>query len=179
MSKSDDISLIDETDTLGTADFERLYRSTWKSVFGICYHYVRDQELAADLSQNVFEMAWKKRAILQKGTAIEKYLYRAAKLEAQSFSRSTRLHREHEERMGGELVQSDVATETWLHFRELQQQINLLLDELPSQSQQVYRLSREQGLDNKSIAYMLAVSEKTVEYHLYKVLAFLRQKIAH
>jgi len=161
----------------GEADFELLYRSHWKGVFRICYHYVQDQELAADLSQNVFEMVWRKRAILQADTAIDRYLYRAAKLEAQSFCRSQALHRQHEAQLQEAQAQGQATTEKTILLRELQHQVNHLLAELPHKSVYIYRLSREQGLDNKSISTQLSLSEKSVEYHLYKVLSFLRKHL--
>lgn len=157
--------------------FERLYRDHWKAIFTICYRYVRDSELAADLAQNVFEMAWQKRKILTMGPDIGKYLSRAAKLEAQSHCRNT-AHRK-------ELLEASAQpdrvhtndTEEHVIFRDLNGIVTTFIQQLPDKSQEIYQLHTG-GWDKKSIALSLAISEKNVEYHLYKAVNYLRKKMA-
>jgi len=52
-----------------------------------------------------------------------------------------------------------------------------LVNQLPCRCREVYRLSQEQGKNNKEIAAVLLISEKTVEYHLYKAISFLRTNL--
>ncbi|WP_449437221.1 sigma factor-like helix-turn-helix DNA-binding protein [Pedobacter steynii] len=51
------------------------------------------------------------------------------------------------------------------------------MDQLPCRCREVYRLSQQQDLNNKTIASALLISEKTVEYHLYKAISFIRTNL--
>ena len=166
------------TPGMDEAAFERLYRREWKQVFAICLHYVNDEQAAADLAQDVFAMAWRKRALLKPGTPMHHYLYRAAKLEAQGHWRATGQHRHHLEAAHSGRPTGDNCTEDEVQYRELRERIDSILIRLPEQAQTVYRMSREKGLDNRSIALAMALSEKAVEYHLYRTMATLRKFLA-
>jgi len=157
--------------------FERIYRECWKSVFGIIYHYTGDEEIAEEISQDLFASFWERREKIIIRTTVEQYLYRAAKLEAFEYLRTSSSHREHincalQNHCGGRNC-----TEEQVLFNELSGNLNLLVAELPCRCREVYHMSRDQGMNNKSIAAALVISEKTVEYHLYKAISFLRNNL--
>ncbi|WP_177181038.1 RNA polymerase sigma factor [Parapedobacter koreensis] len=161
---------------IGAGEFEQLYRAHWKEVFAVCYRYVRDADLAADLTQHVFELAWQKRDMLIPETGIGKYLCRAAKLEAQSYCRHTANRKQLLETHACTLPGTTNNTEEAIFFHELTTTITTLVSDLPVKSREIYYL-HENGLDKRGIAASMAISEKNVEYHLYKALNYLREKI--
>lgn len=162
---------------LDEQSFQQLYRKYWQKVFGICYFSLKNKEVAAELTQDIFESLWKRRDTLQVNTGIEAYLFRAAKLEVFQYCRTTANRKKLMEQAMQDQQAAGTYTDDLLQYRELSASVNALVDQLPSRSREIYRLSREKGLDKKSIAEMLLVSEKTVEYHLYKVLDFLRENL--
>lgn len=155
-------------------DFEQIYRNCWENVFGIIFHYTQDEEIAEEISQDLFASIWERRHKITINTSIEKYLNRAAKLEAFDYLRTSNSRREHINCALQSQCCSKNCTEESVLFNELKINLNLLLDELPCRCREVYCLSQEQGMNNKAIAAALTISEKTVEYHLYKALSFLR-----
>lgn len=157
--------------------FEQTYRNCWKSVFGIIFHYTQDEEIAEEISQDLFASLWERREKITIKTTIEQYLNRAAKLEAFEYLRTSNSHREHINCALKNLCGSRNCTEEQVFFNELSGSLNLLIDELPCRCREVYRLSQEQGMNNKAIAALLVITEKTVEYHLYKALSFLRNNL--
>jgi len=54
---------------------------------------------------------------------------------------------------------------------------NDALGNIPPRSQQIYQLSREDGLSYKEIAQTLQISLKTVEVHISKALRILRKEL--
>lgn len=154
--------------------FAQVYQNCWKNVFGIIFHYTRDEEIAEEISQDLFASLWERRDKIIIKTSIEQYLNRAAKLEAFEYLRTSHSHKAHINCALQNLCSSRNCTEEQVLFNELKGSLNLLVDELPCRCREVYRLSQEQGMNNRSIARHLLISEKTVEYHLYKALDFLR-----
>jgi RNA polymerase sigma-70 factor (family 1) len=157
--------------------FEQTYRECWKSVFGIIFHYTRDEEIAEEISQDLFASFWERREKIIIKTTVEQYLHRAAKLEAFDYLRTSSSHREHINCALRNHCVGRNCTEEQVLFNELNGNLNLLVEELPCRCREVYRLSQDQGMSNKSIANFLMISEKTVEYHLYKAMNFLRNNL--
>ncbi|TDQ11068.1 RNA polymerase sigma-70 factor [Pedobacter metabolipauper] len=157
--------------------FERLYLDCWEKVFGIIFNYTRDEEIAEEISQDLFASIWERKDRIMVRTTFEQYLYRAAKLEAFEYLRTSIRHREHVDCALQNYCAADLCTEERVYFNELNGSVNLLVDQLPCRCREVYRLSQQQGLTNKAIASKLLISEKTVEYHLYKAMSFLRSNL--
>jgi RNA polymerase sigma-70 factor (family 1) len=157
--------------------FEAIYRSCWKSVFGIIYHYTGDEEIAEEISQDLFASLWERRGKLVIKTTIAQYLNRAAKLEAFDYLRNSNSRIKHISCALQDSCTSHNCTEELVLFNELNESVNLLVNQLPCRCREVYRLSQEQGMNNKDIAAVLLISEKTVEYHLYKAISFLRTNL--
>ena len=53
-----------------------------------------------------------------------------------------------------------------LEFEEIKSGIDKIVSNLPEKRQQIFILSRTNGLSNKEIAQQLEISEKTVEDHI-------------
>ena len=64
-----------------------------------------------------------------------------------------------------------------LDYRELTTFISRAIDQLPPRQQQVYRLSREQGLNHQQIAKQLSLSYDTVREHMSKALKNIRASL--
>ncbi|WP_316746644.1 sigma-70 family RNA polymerase sigma factor [Pedobacter gandavensis] len=154
-----------------------MYRDCWKSVYGIIFHYTRDEEIAEEISQDLFASIWERRKKIILKTTIEQYLHRAAKLEAFDYLRTSNSHREHINCALKSICGSKNCTEEQVFFNELNGNLNQLVAELPCRCREVYRLSQDQGKNNKTIASLLLISEKTVEYHLYKAMNYLRNNL--
>ncbi len=61
--------------------------------------------------------------------------------------------------------------------KDAQLLVDMVVSQMPSQRQKVYRMSREKGLSNQEIAKILGISKKTVENHLNLALGIIRKAI--
>ena len=160
-------------------EFEQMFKAYWKDVFKICHFYTRDEQVAADLTQNVFVMVWQKRSFLKDEGMMKHYLLRAAKLEALQYNRQRKTR--HEKAMQFHALTDTAAgintTEQDVLHREVQKLLEQHVTSLPLKSQAVFKMSLYEGLGNDDIANQLNMGQKNVEYHLYKAIRFVKSKI--
>lgn len=158
-------------------DFEFFYNKYAKQMYRLCYHYSEDIETSKEIVQDIFKSIWERKNELVIETSIESYLMRAAKLKVFQHARDLANHTKHLECILKNTSKSNNCAENQVLYNSLSEQVNLLIDKLPSRCKEVYGLSREKGISNKQIASTLLISEKTVEKHLSKALRFLRNNL--
>ena len=149
----------------------------FRKIYGICYHLTYDENLAQDLVQDIFHSLWRKRNHLEIKVSLENYLVRAAKLEVMNYYRTKTNRIKHLKKALIGFNEEDNTTEEKVLLNELEQELNLLIEKLPSKSKKVFCLSRFKGMSNKEIASTLNISEKGVEYHITKVISYLKRNL--
>lgn len=158
-------------------DFEALYHSHWEQVLAVCYQGTRDISQAEDLLHEIFQSIWERRGELRIHGPARHYLVRAAKLKLMAFHRDTANRKV----IFNQAVTRNEAEETTLNhidYQFLTERINKLVADMPHPAQEVFVMSRHEGMSNKAIAASLVVSEKTVEYHLTRALRFLGKHLS-
>ncbi|WP_437918031.1 RNA polymerase sigma-70 factor [Sphingobacterium sp. LRF_L2] len=166
------------SDTNTDHEFIALYDRLSPKVYRIAFLYTQDEELAKDVLQDVFMMLWKNQHPLQGTVAsIESYLFQSARNKSIDILRKSKIQLSYAESVKPFLELGSEDTERVTSFRFLQQEINEIINGLPEKCREVYQLSRRENLDNKTIAYRLNISEKTVKNHLTRALNTLRDKL--
>lgn len=163
--------------TIDEQSFEMLYRSYAQKLFRLCCTYLRDAEESKEIVQGIFQTLWERRAELEIRSAPENYLIRAAKLQVNKHFRDKAIHDKHLTLIGMQAHSGENTTEDMVLLQQLSGRVSSLLAELPAVTQRIFRLSREQGMANREIAEEMQVSVKTVEYHISKSIALLRNGI--
>lgn len=154
--------------------FRRYYRP-------LCSHAVRfvySRQVAEDLVAEVFFQFWRTQAYRSVRGTFLAYLFSAIRNEAftylrREFGRTDSLDSVPETRA----LLAPEAPDQSAQFNQLFLTIQQAIDELPTQCQRVFLLSRFENLKNQQIADELGISLKTVEFHVTKALAFLRNRL--
>lgn len=131
--------------------------------------------------QDIFISLWNRRKELVITSSIEHYLIKSAKLKVidyyriQSSVKQTNL-------MECNLCKHPEFDEKFLQHNEivhqfLEEDLEIIVNDLPCQCQKVYRLSREEQMSTTEIADNLNISPKTVKNHLTKALGLIRKNI--
>ena len=161
---------------LGEGDreaFLRIYELYWYKVFSIAYKRIKNQQIAEELTQDLFLKLWEKRSQL-KPQKIENYLSISIKNAVIDHIHSGLVANRYVDfyRTFGELNSN--ATQNVIAFDDLSESIEKGLSKLPAKSQEVFKLSRLDNWPMDKIARHLNLSEKTVGYHLTKSLKYMR-----
>nr|WP_295870187.1 RNA polymerase sigma-70 factor [uncultured Chitinophaga sp.] len=155
------------------AVFEAVFKQFAPSMYNIAFRYVKDEDDANDMVQDVFLNLWKGAENLDERAPINHYLARATV--------NTCLNRikkeQRKEVYAKEQLLTAAPAETshaMLEHKELEAQYRSALDKLPDQCRRVFEMSRLKGLSPAEIAEQLNISINTVYAHLTTALKKLR-----
>lgn len=157
--------------------FKQIYLLHWEAVYAVCFNNIRETEVAKGMVQEIFKSLWERKDELEITTSIERYLLRSAKFKVFEHIRNSKSRREHTEIALSSYCNAAHCTENEVMFNVLKNKVDDLVDTLPCQCRNVFKMSREQGLSNKEIASVLLISERAVEYHITRALQTLRTNL--
>lgn len=171
-------SHISYTFRIDEQSFREIYLQYWDKVYAVCSSNLNDSEVAKGMVQEIFKSLWERKDELEITTSVERYLVRSAKFKVFEYIRNTSSRREHNQKALTNYCNHTCCTENEIMYNSLKSKVDTLVDTLPCQCRNVYRMSREQGLTNREIASNLLISERAVEYHISKALSMLKANLS-
>jgi RNA polymerase sigma-70 factor (ECF subfamily) len=161
------------------AAFEKVFKTHFDSLYNYAYTILKNESSAEEVVQQVFFKIWEKRESLPDETMLKAYLYRAVHNESLNAIKRQKVRTGY----GMYAVSSiEVTTDNAagkVNMRELQQELQKAMNELPEQCRTIFQMSRFEEMKYKEIADELNISPKTVENQMGKALRILREKLAH
>lgn len=137
---------------------------------------VNDHSMAQDIVQNVFLKTWKNREKLNPEFSIQSFLYKSVYNEfINSYQQNKAMMLLQQKYV--ESMQHIVETTDEESIQRMLAIINKEIQNLPTKCQQVFILSKKEGLTNIEIAEHLDVSIKTVEAQISKAFKILKEKL--
>lgn len=160
---------IAEGDEKALADLIRLY---WKNIYAHALYWMRSPEEAEELTQDIFLKIWKARSQINQVDHFEDWVFIISRNTIVSAVRK-KLNRPtflQEQELEENSWRPDRLVENQQHYQILLTGIGLL----PEKRQQVFRMSRLEGLTHEQIAERLGMHKDTVAQYIVKALAFLK-----
>ncbi|MFC2137876.1 RNA polymerase sigma-70 factor [Bacteroidota bacterium] len=161
--------------------FELLFKKLFPRLNDYARKLVKDDQLAQDLVQEVFIKLWEKRALI-KPINIESFLFKALKNQCINHLKYIQFidnRKVNLIKIKGfeELYRIDfIRDEPYqLIEKELQFEIDKLINSLPKRCKEVFMMSRYEGLKNREIAEKLGIHIKNVEKHITKALTIFKK----
>lgn len=173
---SNESILINEIKRGNTRAFEYLFKNYYSRLRGYAIRFV-DDETACDIIQECFLRLWEKREVLSAGSIIS-LLFAMVRNGCLNYLKHVSIVEKHQieylANINGEerLYHADFSmdVEHKLLYKELVEQINVVLDSLPVRCREVFVMSRFKGMKNREIAEKLQVSTTSVEKQISKAL---------
>lgn len=140
------------------------------------FGYLKNESEAREVVQELFVHLWENRERLILPEQPKSYLLTAVR------NRCINRHKKKSDAPESlqyldDVVLSDADSSTVLETKELETQLNLLIDALPEKCREIFMLSRFERLSYREIAEMLDISVKTVENQIANALKSLRKNI--
>lgn len=156
--------------------YEFLVDHYYQKLYAYANSLTNDPDIAKDIIQNVLIKTWQFRKNLSAEYSIQRFLYKSVYNEfINSYQKSkatTLLHYKYLETLEQITVQSDEGKmENFLKI------VSKEIQKLPPKCQQIFILSKQDGLTNIEIAEHLSISIKTVEAQISKAYQLLRRKL--
>ena len=137
-------------------------------------HIVKSEEVAEDLSQEVFEKIWLIKEDLPQLKSFNAYIYRMSKNIAINYIERKYIERSY---VDNYQVEKDFLIDDELEAKDIEMLILLEVEGMPAQRKRIFELSRYENLKNEEIAQQLNITKKTAENHLTLALNQLRKAI--
>ncbi len=157
--------------------FIELYNRYKLRILGNLIKLVKSEDLALELSQELFLKIWDRRAQLDSEKSFRSYIFKMAENIAMDFFRKASRDKRLQERL------IDIQSELYLHIEEdiIKNQetkwLNEVIDMLPIQRKLVFTLCKLEGKSYKEVSEMLGISTSTISDHLVKANRFLKMKM--
>ncbi len=138
-------------------------------------HIIKSEDIAEDLSQDIFLKIWTNKEHLPNLRSFNAYVYKMARFAALDYLK----HKVVEETFAANYKQPTTADpEEELNAKELELLVQIAIDLMPEQRRRIYIMSREENIQNKEIAEILGLSEKTINNQLSLALKDIRNLLA-
>jgi RNA polymerase sigma-70 factor, ECF subfamily len=136
--------------------------------------FIKDQEEARDMAQDIFFKIWTSRATLTRVNSFKSYLFQMARHAIYDYYDHSLVKQKYESKQM-ELSGSEESIEANIYAQELELSLDLAIENMPEQRKLIYKLSRKEGLSNDEIAKRLNLNKRTVENQISLALAALRK----
>jgi RNA polymerase sigma-70 factor (ECF subfamily) len=157
--------------------FREVYDFYRITVYSFAHSLSHTDVMAEEITQEVFMKVWEKRKQLTEIDYFSTWIRTIAKNAMYSFFRRVSVEKRILTQMSQDEIE-DAAPQDNLEYREMEQQIRSVLDQLTPQQRTIYRLSREESKSYAEIAILLNISHHTVKYHLSNIYRQLHSKIS-
>mgnify|MGYP006303477827 CR=1 FL=1 len=160
------------------AAFDAIYHKYSHKLYLFVLRYVKQEEDAEGIVQEVFIKIWESRKKIDTYQSFEGFIFTIAYNTTISLLRK-RVNETKSREYLKSLQQPETAETAIdeLHYKEIQEKVQKLLNELTPRQREIYHLSREEGLSHKEIADKLNLSESTVNNHLVTILKYLKSHL--
>lgn len=151
--------------------FERLHRK----IYQFAFHFLKNKEQCEEIVQDTFLNFWVHREKLDRFKPIEPYLYIIARRTVTDYWRKAATAQNFRDQLFYSIRLSHNDTEEKVLMNDLERITEAGMQQLSSQQQMVFKLSRFEGLTYEEIAVKMQISKDTVKYHLVNALKVLRE----
>jgi len=176
LDKHTDVELVDLLKQGDESAFNEIYDRYWQKLYNECYKRLKDEDLSADVIQDIFADLWVKRENKNIDN-LAAYLHTTARYQV------FLLYKKHKHITGFiEPIEcmaiSAFQADSVFFEKELRECIAIWLEMQPEKRREVFRLKFGEELSTREISERLHVSQKTVQNQFTTSLNQLRSHLA-
>jgi RNA polymerase sigma-70 factor (ECF subfamily) len=166
---------------LSTGDqeaYRQLFEQYWNQVYAIGLKLSKSPELAKDLAQETFIKVWNYRDKLTEVTHFRSFLFTISRHLVIDHLRKKVFTTGNEDYLVAYFSDDASTPHEKAEYKELEQLLNSAINHLPPQMQQVFRLSRFEGLSHAEIALRMNITRITSKSYMVRALYSIRKYLS-
>ncbi|WP_345952823.1 RNA polymerase sigma-70 factor [Mucilaginibacter sp. PAMB04168] len=159
------------------AAFKLVFDQNFKKLYVFAFKMLKSREHAEEVVNDAFLNVWSNRDRMDDSLSITPYLFTVTKRLALNALRQTASSQKAIDNLWNRIENISNQTEEAILLNDLQRFTESKIAILPPQQQQIFKLSRNEGLSYEEIAEQLGISKNTVRNHLSSALKTLRKHL--
>jgi len=170
--ENEQIKLLNGGNKIAFSYFFSKYRD---QVYFYCLSFVKEAEIAEDITQDVFMNVWEKRELIDSGYPFSAFLYTIVRHHVLDTIRSAGIRLKVHQMLLSHAIDYVDGPEQQMNEKMIHEAVHDAIEQLTPRQKEVFILSREYGLPNKAIADKLGISLYTVQDHIKASLESIRK----
>lgn len=165
---------------LGQGDhksFDALFMLYHPRVKNFLKGFIKDEEEACDMAQDIFFKVWTNRESISKVSSLKAYLFRMARNMVYDYYEHSLVKESYEQKLQSSCSAYTDLIEEDIYAKELSILIDIAIEQMPEQRRRIFKMNRKEGLSNEEISQKLQINKRTVENHVTQALADLREVV--
>ena len=167
--------ILDELQKGNERAFDTIFKLYYKSLCQFSYSFIKDQDTAENLVQEVFAKLWEKRDSITNVDNLLSYLMGMVRNQSIDFLRKEKTNLKTYNKL--RLEKSENTTEEQILKNEFEEKLLKSIMNLPERCRTAIEMSRFDGFSNKEIAQKMEISVKGVEALIGRSLKLLRSEL--
>lgn len=159
--------------------FAVVYEQYGEKVYRIAFRFLKDQAQSEEIVQETFLKLWLTRDKLDPESNIWLYLFVIAKRLSINALRQISQSASALEQLVVRAAGVHNSVEDYIIAHDLEQFTDKVVHKLPKQQQQIFKMSRIEGLTHHEIAERLHISPNTVKNHMVEALKTLKANLKY
>lgn len=166
--------------------FQFIFKKYYTGLYYYAKKYLGDKHHAEEVVQNTFLKLWEKRETFTISKSFNSYLYKTVYNNCLNFLKHQQVKEKYKEYYTQKIRNAEeyysISQENGQSVyiaKEIENEIDKAIHELPGQCRKIFELSRFEGLKNHEIAEKLEISINTVQKQISIALCKLRSALAN
>ncbi len=173
-TESLDVQLILRLQAGDETAFREVFDRFNQKIYGLACHFLKNKEQGKEVVQETMLRFWEHRLKLSTDYALAPYVYTIARRVTLNMLRQAASSRAASMKLWQSVPAYHNDTEEAILGADLERVTVQILNILPPRQQEIFRLSRFEGLSYEEIAVRMNISTHTVKYHMMAALKVLR-----
>lgn len=167
--------ILDELQKGNERAFNSIFKQYYKPLCQFSYSFIKDQDVAENLIQDVFTKLWEKRENITNIDNLLSYMMGMVRNQSIDFLRKEKINSKIYNKLRSQ--KSENTTEDQISKNEFEEKLLKSIIKLPDRCRTAIEMSRFDGFSNKEIAQKMEISVKGVEALIGRSLKLLRSEL--